>query len=114
MSDTRSASSFVLGQPATRVRFSSMVLVVSRDQPVCAPATPCCPELRAVPDIHKDAMAVMDMAGDIETDRYLLRAWYSGVPIGELGGCTAAELVARGEAERVMDFLRARREGWHG
>ncbi|WP_109124516.1 hypothetical protein [Dyella sp. C11] len=56
-------------------------------------------------------LAVLESARKIESSFYDSLAWYREVPIAELGGLTARELVAQGRAEHVIGFLRAIQRG---
>lgn len=57
------------------------------------------------------ALAVLRVAVEVEPDPAEVMYWYRNTRIGELGHLTAAELVALGRAEAVIDFLRAARDG---
>lgn len=56
-------------------------------------------------------LAVLESARKIEGSFLAVIAWYRDVAIAELDGCTARELVAKGRAEEVIEFLRAIQQG---
>jgi hypothetical protein len=56
-------------------------------------------------------LAVLELAVKIESSILSAAAWYREVPIAELDYLTARQLVAQGDAETVIRFLRAIRNG---
>lgn len=48
---------------------------------------------------------ILDLAGLIDSDATQALDWYRSVPIAELGGRTAAELVTQGQGRQVLGFL---------
>lgn len=69
---------------------------------------------RSSPSIGTDFAHISQLALVIEADPSRIEEWYQSVRINELGGMTAKELVMRGEARRVMDFLHAICSGERG
>jgi hypothetical protein len=56
-------------------------------------------------------VAVLRAAQALEDNHALVRGWYGGDAITELGGFTARELVNRGKGRLVLELLRAIRMG---
>ncbi len=50
-------------------------------------------------------LSVIALAQRIESDSAAIDHWYDAVPIVELGGGTARELVDEGQGTRVLGFL---------
>lgn len=57
------------------------------------------------------ALAVLRVAAQIEPDPARAMHWYRHTRIAELGHMVAAELVALGRAEAVIQFLQSIRDG---
>jgi hypothetical protein len=54
------------------------------------------------------------LALSIEGNHAGIEEWFRCTPIGELGGLTAQQLVAQGDAPEVIDFLWSIRRGERG
>ncbi|WP_448100816.1 hypothetical protein [Luteibacter jiangsuensis] len=54
----------------------------------------------------RDTSLVLAAARRVEPDRVRRLAWYREDPIAALGSCTAEQLVAAGEAARVIALIR--------
>jgi hypothetical protein len=59
-------------------------------------------------------VAVLELARKIESSTFEAIAWYRNVPIAELGNLTAIKLVAQGDAESVVAFLKSIDRGDRG
>lgn len=64
---------------------------------------------RRPPDLA--SIHIWRLALSIENDTACIEAWYRSVPIRELGGLTAQQLVSQGNSTLVIGFLRSIRSG---
>lgn len=61
-------------------------------------------------EMVKAISAATELTGDVDTAFY----WYRNEPIGDYGHRTAAELVANGQVEAVLAFVRDLENGARG